>query len=490
MTAWTTQQLDILAKLQDVLEGTRRDPFPRLVRVEGRSHTGKSTLIMEMAHRVKRHYGGKPETVLVVATTNAAAAAVGGATFHRAFALPLDPRFAKPEDLSQFDRDRLAQVRVLIIEEANMVSKALLDQADRRLRTAVGENGLPFGGRGVFAFGDHDSWGPMDSRPGTRPNESIWSAFGALVTLEQSHVPEVSFRHALQRLADDAITDKDTELYETRLLSKLPATERQLFDDAPRVCIGKDAVLTYNNRRKVLESSRRPESAVVHEVQPSVDPYTRVELWEGAKVVITANTRAGSFAGELGEVSVLHLTSTKRLTGVSVLLESGKVVELTADANGNYPLAPAYTALTLPKALGLHFARVVVELPIGGWGGVQYLYGAVSRAREWAGLAFEGGEVPRPKGKRQWRKPAAAANPVPFMHWEYYGFGYDDEFGEDYSEGDYDEEAEEEEGEEAEEEEEVEDEEEVEEEEDLVDEEDESSEEGDVGGQKVAEKEK
>lgn len=395
---WNKEQRKVFDLMEDALTANRRDPVPRLVRVEGRSRAGKSALILEMARRAREHFAAgdlEHDPVLVVAPTNAAAAAVRGRTIHWGFCLP--PSDEEPWELLDNHRARLAAVRVVLVDECNMVPATLLRRMDRRLRTVSGEN-KPFGGCVVIAFGDHESWGPVPSRPGYQPDPAItWTGF-EVVTLEETHIEDVSFRHALSRLARDAVSEKDALRFATRRFSDLPAEERLLFENVPHVFISADDAQSYNARRRSAERANLPPSTEVREVVSTMDPYTSVQLYKGARVLVAATIKGVATAGDLGVVTRLVLSRSGACDGVELALDrqASQEVLISKDGEGRFPLAAGYHAATLPKALGLHYTRVVVHLPDNEWGGKEFVYGAVSRARDWSALAFDD-QVPQPK---------------------------------------------------------------------------------------------
>ena len=125
--------------------------------VTGRAGTGKSTLLQAFV-------ASTAKVVAVCAPTGVAALAVGGQTIHSLLRLPIgiigarELGFIPKESLAV-----LANLDALVIDEISMVSAAVLDAMDRRLRQAKRRKNTPFGGVQMIMFGDPFQLAPVVS---------------------------------------------------------------------------------------------------------------------------------------------------------------------------------------------------------------------------------------------------------------------------------------------------------------------------------------
>ena len=86
-----------------------------------------------------------------------AAFLIEGVTLHTAFALPIS-QFGGPmpelsTEVANTIREKLFNIKLLIIDEISMVGSTLFSRVDSRLRQIMGVN-TPFGGISVLIVGD------------------------------------------------------------------------------------------------------------------------------------------------------------------------------------------------------------------------------------------------------------------------------------------------------------------------------------------------
>ena len=123
----------------------------------GPAGTGKSRVI----HALQKfaELWNLSSTVLVTATTGAAAILLSAQTYHSALQLKPKRRSAKivPPQL----RARFLSLRILIIDEMSMLGTTGLSKIDQRLRFLRGCDVAPFGGLGVTLIGDFTQLQPV-----------------------------------------------------------------------------------------------------------------------------------------------------------------------------------------------------------------------------------------------------------------------------------------------------------------------------------------
>ena len=141
----------------------------------GGAGTGKSVTIEAVYQTLNRWYTRRPEcqsnpdllTVLLVAPTGKSAFHIGGTTVHSAFGIPVTQNKKEMKQMSADTknkfRNRLWNLRVIIIDEVSMVGASNLKNIHNRL-VEIFENDRPFAGRSVLFVGDLNQLKPvMDS---------------------------------------------------------------------------------------------------------------------------------------------------------------------------------------------------------------------------------------------------------------------------------------------------------------------------------------
>lgn len=102
--------------------------------IAGEAGTGKSRVLIAALALLESH-GGPPGMVAVAAPTGVAAVRIGAQTLHSLFSLSIHMG-SKWTALKPHDEARIAQIKVVIVDEVSMVTASLLDWCNRRLREA------------------------------------------------------------------------------------------------------------------------------------------------------------------------------------------------------------------------------------------------------------------------------------------------------------------------------------------------------------------
>ena len=104
--------------------------------------------------------------ILLCAPTRKAAFNIKGQTLHSAFKLPVNQKRITQlsPGLSNTLAAKLANLKVLIIDEISMVGQHVLNMVDERLQQIMG-NDKPFGGVSVVAVGDFHQLPPVFATP-------------------------------------------------------------------------------------------------------------------------------------------------------------------------------------------------------------------------------------------------------------------------------------------------------------------------------------
>jgi hypothetical protein len=245
----------------------------------GGAGTGKTVvlrIIAELSNRMHNNQVGiDPSSikVLLVAFTGSAAFNVRGTTIHHAFRIPFGCRLLPykkfPSEERCKMRDDYLDLLWLIIDEVSMTGATLLFYIHRRLQD-VFENGLPFRGVSILAFGDLYQLKPVgenycfqgidvkDSNRNSFTLFNLWSDLFSMYELtrimRQKH--GLSFAETLNRLRVVDHTPEDLQL--------LKQFEIDLSDPPPDYSIFERHIFATHRQRddhnlRVLDSIKLDE---------------------------------------------------------------------------------------------------------------------------------------------------------------------------------------------------------------------------------------
>ncbi|XP_059142987.1 uncharacterized protein LOC131930491 [Physella acuta] len=216
----------------------RKTPF--YIFLSGSAGVGKSTVIRCLYQSITKYFDSQPGAsgdsiyVLLCAPSGKAAFLIEGVTLHTAFALPISQFGGSMPQLSSevanTIREKLFNIKLLIIDEISMVGSTLFSRVDSRLRQIMGDN-KPFGGISVLLVGDlnqlppvmdsliykvdksNEFWELMDRNP-------LWDLF-TFYELKQimRQKNEIEFIEALNALASGHMVQKHVELFKSRQVS-------------------------------------------------------------------------------------------------------------------------------------------------------------------------------------------------------------------------------------------------------------------------------
>ena len=151
------------------IEPIRVEPF--YIFLTGKAGCGKSHLIKTIYHSVTKtlsYRGNEPDKprVMLLAPTGIAAINIGGNTIHSALHIPINiygktvPKLS--DKVRSSLRNKLSELRLLIIDEVSMVGNKLLTYIDQRLVEILGcSPELAFGGISIIFSGDFHQLPPI-----------------------------------------------------------------------------------------------------------------------------------------------------------------------------------------------------------------------------------------------------------------------------------------------------------------------------------------
>lgn len=133
----------------------------------GSAGTGKSVLLREIIHSLKRKFAKEPDRIAVTASTGLAACNIGGVTLHSFAGIGLGkdevPELVKFIKRNQKAKQRWLRTKYLIIDEVSMVDGDLFDKLEAIART-IRNSPKPFGGIKIVITGDFFQLPPVPDR--------------------------------------------------------------------------------------------------------------------------------------------------------------------------------------------------------------------------------------------------------------------------------------------------------------------------------------
>ncbi len=382
--------------------------------ITGRAGTGKSTLLQIFKRSSRKN-------VVVLAPTGVAALNVGGQTIHSFFNFP--PRLLQSKDIRPNRRNhRLFQnLETLVIDEISMVRADVMEAIDYGLRLNRG-SGEPFGGVQLILFGDLFQLPPVVSSETEREFFSLRYAspyfFSAdcldyidLEMVELRQVYRQDSRHFLRLLESirNATIDHD-ELNDLN--------ERYQPDFAPEegsnylTLAARNATVTRINAG-ALEALETPEHLYTAEVKGNFPdrlfPVPQVlRLKVGAQVMTLRNDTDRRYVnGTIGTVKqckpksvILEIVEQGLPAEVEVEYDEWDIIRYTSEGEdlrkigtetlGTYKQLPVRLAwaVTIHKAQGKTFDRIIVDLGTSGAFEHGQTYVALSRCRTLEGIVL------------------------------------------------------------------------------------------------------
>lgn len=238
--------------------------------------TGKSFVLREIIREMKEMYGA--ENVGVTAMTGVAAENVGGCTLHSLLGIGIP--YMK-DDFNKMGRgrnkNRILQLRALVIDEVSMLSGEMLDLMDRNFRS-VRRCAKPFGGLHVVLCGDFYQLPPINSlRLTSNPKEfnNLGMAFQSkawregkleLVDLKEVHrQSDKEFILALADLRRGQMTERVEQLLKC---SRRTVPEKDGIKPTELYCLNQQ-VDTFNRNQLRMIKSQEKEFMAIDKTLPS-----------------------------------------------------------------------------------------------------------------------------------------------------------------------------------------------------------------------------
>ena len=449
---------------------TTDDPF--LMFLTGGAGTGKSVTIEAIYQSLIRWYARQPGfkekpdmvTVLLVGPTGKSAFHIGGTTIHSALGIPVtqNKNELKPmsAELKNKFRNRLWNLKVIIIDEVSMVGAGTLQNIHKRL-VEIFETDVPFAGRSVLFVGDLNQLRPvMDSPIFEAPRGRDLSVIAGPVLWQKvcfyrlekimRQKDDQAFAHALNHLATGNLTDQDKELFKARLFPKtsllVPHSAIRLFQINEKVerfnqrvidSIDQDLVHTVQARDTCSHSLKRVRDQAIYVVsllktQETYGLPKKLDLAIGVRYMVSTNIDiedglVNGSSGVLRHIDTYLLGSELIVQRAWIEFDYSTIGARarsrlgfrSLDGKALTPITrverelPTKTGNTLVRVSRCQFPLVICEaitihksqgqsydqvvVDVSAKMGLQLLYTALSRARSAAGLFLVGEELKWPQ---------------------------------------------------------------------------------------------
>lgn len=353
----------------------------------------------------------------ITASTGIAATHIGGLTIHSWSGLGVR-RSLSPYDLDHITQNRnivrrVANARILIIDEVSMLSARTLSMVDAVCRE-IRRNREPFGGLQVVLVGDFFQLPPISERGGGDQEQLLasakeefaffspaWSALNPVVCYlsEQHRQEDAVFLDLLAAIRGSSFAEAHRKILRTRYSPRPKDGITQLYSHNADVDeINQGELIKLLGQEKIFEmEGRGPEKLVAALKRGCLSPEI-LSLKVGARVMFTKNDVAKHryVNGTLGTVTDFaknddYCPVVKTNSGRSIVVEP---VEWHIEDRGRVlarisqvPLRLAW-AMTVHKSQGLSLDAAHMDLSQTFEYGQGYV--ALSRVRTLAGLSLAG----------------------------------------------------------------------------------------------------
>ncbi len=346
----------------------------------------------------------------ITASTGIAATHVGGQTIHSWSGLGIRDSLTK-SDLEKIGknrkvRQRLQQVRVLIVDEISMLSGSTLSCIDEILRYFK-MSFEPFGGIQVIFSGDFFQLPPVSKE---RVSSSEKFAFMAPVwvkaKLQVCYLTE-SFRHVenkllgfLNEIRSGDISESSIEMLQEKLEDAHNASENsslKLFTHNADVDVINEAELAkLDAPPRYYFAKTKGSSHLVETLKKSILAPDELELKKYAQVIFVKNNyEAGYLNGTMGTIiefdgdgnPVVETFDGKQITAKPVDWSIIDEQNVALASYSQIPLRLAW-AITVHKSQGMTLDAAEIDLSRTFEPGQGYV--ALSRVKSWSGITLTG----------------------------------------------------------------------------------------------------
>lgn len=377
----------------------------RNVFLTGSAGAGKTYVLNQYINYLKEHKMG----VAVTASTGIAATHMNGMTIHSWAGIGIKDQIsinqmAKLKEKKYF-REKMDNVKVLIVDEISMLHRNQLDLVNRVLKFFKG-NELAFGGIQVVFSGDFFQLPPIgndeeSSRQKFAFMSDAWLQAEPVICYltEQHRQSENDLNFILNEIRNGEVSQRSIDLLESRVEFHPDEGEQEtkLFThnaDVDR--INKTYLEQIGSSSKYFPAVLKGSEGLLEMLKRSVLAPENLELKTGAQVMfIKNNYEIGYVNGTLGRVTGFTdkgnpLVKTRDNDLIEAKAETWAIEDETGKPLASYvqiPLRLAW-AITVHKSQGMTLDAAMIDLSRAFEKGQGYV--AISRLRDLSGLKLRG----------------------------------------------------------------------------------------------------
>lgn len=377
----------------------------RNVFLTGSAGAGKTYVLNQYIQYLKEHKVG----VAVTASTGIAATHMNGQTIHSWSGIGIrdevSVRHLSNLKEKKYFRDKMENVKVLVIDEISMLHRNQLDLVNRVLKFFKG-NELAFGGIQIVFSGDFFQLPPIgndeeSSRQKFAFMSDAWLEAEPLICYltEQHRQSENDLNVILNEIRTGNVTQKSIDLLETRVEFHPDEGEQEtkLFThnaDVDR--INQMFLEQIGSVSRFFPAVLKGNETLIEMLKKSVLALEKLELKTGAQVMfIKNNYELGYVNGTLGRISGFTekgnpLVKTFDNDLIEAKAETWAIEDETGKPLASFvqiPLRLAW-AITVHKSQGMTLDKAMIDLSRAFEKGQGYV--ALSRLRDLQGLKLRG----------------------------------------------------------------------------------------------------
>ncbi|MBL4693755.1 AAA family ATPase [Candidatus Gracilibacteria bacterium] len=407
-------QIEINAEFEralNLLENSHQSLF-----ITGNAGTGKSTLLEHFKATSKKR-------AAILAPTGVAALNVEGQTIHSFFLIPpnITPEKVLEHKLPPKRIKTIANLDMIIIDEASMLRADLLDCIDVSLRHYRQEQNIPFGGIQMVFIGDLYQLPPVVA--GATEKEMFRTQYASPYFFSAKALQDIDLTFLeLEKVYRQKDNDFITLLNKVRNNS-INQQEINVLNERHNPDKSEDFVITLTTTnaaadKKNLEESKKlgaKAQTFFGELdgefsKRSLPTHMELALKVGAQVMLLNNDSAGRWVnGSIGKVTKIEFDEFEKDDVLTVALDTGKTVTVTkhswnihkyffnedtqkidteiAGSFNQFPLRLAW-AVTIHKSQGKTFEKVIIDIGRGTFAHGQ-IYVALSRCTSLEGITLK-----------------------------------------------------------------------------------------------------
>lgn len=377
----------------------------RNVFLTGSAGAGKTYTLNQYIDYLKMHRVG----VAVTASTGIAATHMNGQTIHSWSGIGIrdDISYSYLSSLKQrkYFRDKMDQVKVLVIDEVSMLHRNQLDLVNRVLKFFK-DNPQPFGGVQVVFSGDFYQLPPIgDESESSRQKFAFMSdawleAQPVICYLSEQHrQSNNALNDILNEIRNGEVSQRSIDLLESRVEFHPDEgdMETKLFThnaDVDR--INQMFLAQIGGSTRNFKATFKGSEALIETLKRSVLALEDLEIKVGAQVMFVRNNyEAGFVNGTLGRITGFTekgfpLVKTMDNDLIEAGLETWAIEDETGKALASFTQVPLRLAwaITVHKSQGMTLDSAMIDLSRAFEKGQGYV--ALSRLRDLSGLKLRG----------------------------------------------------------------------------------------------------